>query len=57
MDIIIGSMAVGAVIGVLSGLAMAMFTPDGVWPGVWAGLVLAFTVLGAVLGTIEWLIG
>jgi small basic protein len=55
IESIIANMATGCAVGILLGLLIAMFTPDGIWPQLWAGLVLVFVALGAVIGLLEWL--
>lgn len=53
--IIIGALP-GAGLGVLAGLAMAIFCRDGIWPDLWAHFILIGFGLGGVLGFLDYLI-
>ena len=43
-------MLCGFVVGAVWGLAVAMWSRDGIWPAVWAGAVLAFGIVGGIVG-------
>lgn len=53
---ILSGAVLGGTGGFVTGLLIAAFTRDGIWPQAWLFLIATFTAIGSVLGAVEWLV-